>query len=80
MKLGRLIIRRLSLATLPIFAVAAQSQTTGQEPIKGSTLTTVGAQAVSPYLKDRTPIAFAKLFEEAYGGFLVPPIYAVDAP
>lgn len=35
----------------------------------------VGAQAVGPWLEDRTPIAFAGLLEEAYGGFLVPPGY-----
>jgi amidase len=35
----------------------------------------VSAQAVGPWLEDRTPIAFARLLEEAYGGFLVPPGY-----
>jgi amidase len=35
----------------------------------------VGAQAIGPWLEDRTPIAFARLLEEAYGGFLVPPGY-----
>jgi len=39
----------------------------------------VSAQAVGPYLEDRTPIAFAHLLEQAYGGFLVPPGYDVDA-
>ncbi|MGF6573585.1 amidase [Paraburkholderia sp. GAS333] len=35
----------------------------------------VSAQAVGPWLEDRTPIAFAALLEEVYGGFLVPPGY-----
>lgn len=35
----------------------------------------VSAQAVGPWLEDRTPIAFARLLEDAYGGFLVPPGY-----
>ncbi|MGF6985459.1 amidase [Paraburkholderia atlantica] len=39
----------------------------------------VSAQAVGPWLEDRTPIAFARLLEEAYGGFLVPPGYEAAA-
>lgn len=35
----------------------------------------VSAQAVGPYLEDRTTIAFAHLLEEIYGGFIVPPGY-----
>ncbi|MEM5315987.1 amidase [Paraburkholderia sp. JHI869] len=35
----------------------------------------VGAQALGPWLEDRTPIAFARLLEEAYGGFQAPPGY-----
>ncbi|MGF6385294.1 amidase [Paraburkholderia atlantica] len=35
----------------------------------------VSAQAVGPWLEDRTPIAFAHLLEQAYGGFVVPPGY-----
>ncbi|SOE71620.1 Asp-tRNAAsn/Glu-tRNAGln amidotransferase A subunit [Burkholderia sp. OK233] len=35
----------------------------------------ISAQAVGPWLEDRTPIAFARLLEAAYGGFLVPPGY-----
>jgi amidase len=38
----------------------------------------VGVQAVGPWLEDRTPIAFARLLEEVYGGFLVPPGYEAD--
>jgi amidase len=37
----------------------------------------ISAQAVGPWLEDRTPIAFARLLEEAYGGFLVPPGYEI---
>jgi len=33
----------------------------------------VSAQAVGPYLEDRTTIAFAQLLEEVYGGFIAPP-------
>ncbi len=35
----------------------------------------IGAQAVGPWLEDRTPIAFARLLEDAYGGFQAPPGY-----
>ncbi len=42
----------------------------------------VSAQAVGAYLEDRTTIAFARLLEEAYGGFIAPPGYqdSVAAP
>jgi amidase len=33
----------------------------------------VSAQAVGPWLEDRTPIAFAHMLEQVYGGFLTPP-------
>jgi amidase len=39
----------------------------------------VSAQAVGPYLEDRTTIAFAHLLEQVYGGFIAPPDYAADA-
>jgi amidase len=39
----------------------------------------IGAQAVGPWLEDRTPIAFAHLLEAVYGGFLVPPGYEASA-
>jgi amidase len=39
----------------------------------------ISAQAVGPWLEDRTPIAFARLLEEVYGGFLTPPGYETEA-
>jgi len=39
----------------------------------------ISAQAVGPYLEDKTTIAFAHLFEQARGGFVPPPGYAVEA-
>jgi len=30
---------------------------------------------VGPYLEDRTPLAFARLYETEFGGFLTPPGY-----
>lgn len=33
----------------------------------------VGVQAIGPYLEDRTPIQFAMLVEQAFGGFKPPP-------
>jgi amidase len=33
----------------------------------------VGVQAIGPYLEDRTPIRFAALVEQAFGGFRRPP-------
>ena len=34
-----------------------------------------GAQAIGPYLEDRTTLAFAGLVERAFGGFVAPPGY-----
>ncbi len=39
----------------------------------------LGAQAIGPFLEDRTPIRFAQLVEQALGGFTAPPEYAQDA-
>ncbi|WP_429949102.1 amidase [Comamonas sediminis] len=36
----------------------------------------ISAQVVGPYLEDRTTIAFAHAWEQAQGGFVVPPRYA----
>jgi len=33
----------------------------------------VGAQAIGPFLEDRTPIRFAQLMEQTFGGFVPPP-------
>lgn len=33
----------------------------------------VGVQIIGPYLEDRTPLAFAQLAEQAFGGFRAPP-------
>jgi amidase len=35
----------------------------------------IGLQAIGPYLEDRTPITFAALLEQAFGGFVPPPWY-----
>jgi amidase len=35
----------------------------------------IGLQAIGPYLEDRTPIAFAHLVAQEFGGFLSPPGY-----
>ncbi|WP_454733244.1 MULTISPECIES: amidase [Cupriavidus] len=35
----------------------------------------ISAQAVGPYLEDRTTLHFAHLLEQAYGGFVAPPGY-----
>ena len=36
----------------------------------------IGMQIVGPYLEDRTPLAFAALVEQEFGGFTPPPGYA----
>jgi amidase len=36
----------------------------------------IGIQAIGPRLEDRTPIAFAALVEEAFGGFVAPPAHS----
>jgi amidase len=36
----------------------------------------LGAQAIGPFLEDRTPIRFAQLAEESFGRFTPPPGYA----
>ena len=38
----------------------------------------LGLQAIGPFLEDRTPLRFAQLMEEAFGGFRPPPGYAAD--
>jgi amidase len=35
----------------------------------------IGLQAIGPYLEDRTPITFATLLEQEFGGFIPPPGY-----
>jgi len=35
----------------------------------------IGLQAIGPYLEDRTPITFAALLAQAFGGFVPPPGY-----
>ena len=35
----------------------------------------IGAQVVGAYLDDRTPLAFARLYEDAFGGFIPPRKY-----
>jgi amidase len=35
----------------------------------------IGLQAIGPYLEDRTPIRFAALLAQEYGGFRPPPGY-----
>ncbi len=35
----------------------------------------IGLQAIGPYLEDRTPITFAALLEQEFGGFIPPPGY-----
>ncbi len=36
----------------------------------------IGLQAIGPYLEDYTPIRFASLLEQEFGGFEPPPGYA----
>ena len=36
----------------------------------------IGMQIVGPEYEDRTPLAFARLVERAFGGFSAPPGYA----
>jgi amidase len=38
----------------------------------------IGLQAIGPYLEDRTPIRFAALVAQAFGGFQRPPLYAAE--
>ena len=33
----------------------------------------LGAQVIGPFLEDRTPIRFAQLVEQEFGGFVPPP-------
>ncbi len=35
----------------------------------------VGVQVIGPFLEDRTTIAFARLVEQAFGGFVAPPLF-----
>ncbi|HEY1888054.1 MAG TPA: amidase, partial [Roseiarcus sp.] len=36
----------------------------------------VGVQIIGPEFEDRTPLAFARLIEREFGGFVPPPGYA----
>jgi amidase len=38
----------------------------------------IGMQIVGPFLEDRTPLAFAALFEREFGGFVPPPGYGAS--
>ena len=38
----------------------------------------IGLQAIGPYLEDRTPITFAALLSQAFGGFAPPPRYGTE--
>ncbi len=40
----------------------------------------VGVTVIGPYLEDRTPLRFAELLEDSFGGFTAPPGYATNAP
>ena len=39
----------------------------------------IGLQAIGPYLEDRTPIRFAALVQQAFGGYQPPPGYDADS-
>ena len=53
-----------TLAGLPATAVPVEQTDTGLP---------VGVQVVGPYLEDRTTLAFARLVEREFGGFVPPP-------
>ena len=36
----------------------------------------IGVQIIGPEFEDRTPLAFARLVEREFGGFVAPPGYA----
>jgi amidase len=36
----------------------------------------IGVQVIGPYLEDRTTLAFARLVDREFGGFLRPPRFA----
>ena len=40
----------------------------------------LGLQATGPFMEDRTPIRFAQLIEQEFGGFLAPPGYSGELP
>jgi amidase len=56
-----------TLPGLPATAVPIERTDTGLP---------IGVQIVGPYLEDRTPLAFAKLIEREFGGFVPPPAFA----
>ena len=53
-----------TLPGLPATAVPIERTDTGLP---------IGVQIIGPYLEDRTPLAFAKLIEREFGGFVPPP-------
>jgi amidase len=56
-----------TLPGLPATAVPIERTDTGLP---------IGVQIVGPYLEDRTPLAFAKLIEREFGGFVPPLAFA----
>ena len=56
-----------TLPGLPATAVPIERTDTGLP---------IGVQIIGPYLEDRTPLAFAKLIEREFGGFVPPPGFA----
>ena len=56
-----------TLPGLPATAVPIERTDTGLP---------IGVQIIGPYLEDRTPLAFAKLIEREFGGFVPPPAFA----
>ena len=45
-------------------------------PIAAADGLPIGVQIIGPDHEDRTPLAFARLVEREFGGFVVPPGYA----
>jgi amidase len=58
------------LATLPGLPATAMPLERSAEGLP------VGVQVIGPYLEDRTPLAFARLVEREFGGFVPPPGFA----
>jgi amidase len=56
-----------TLPGLPATAVPIERTDTGLP---------IGVQIIGPYLEDRTPLAFARLIEREFGGFVPPPAFA----
>jgi amidase len=74
---GKAVLEELGLFYPSVATVAGQPATALPVGLTRGGLP-IGVQAIGPYLEDRTPLRFAALLAQEFGGFKPPPGYAAD--